>query len=80
MKASRERWLTEFEFVDLVESLRQGRSIREFAEELGVSNTFLGGVLIRQKPPGGKIPEAIGYEAVTLYRPIEIHEEKERSK
>jgi hypothetical protein len=78
---TRRDWLTGFEFIDKLNSMRGNRSLRDFAKELGVSNTFLGDVLALQKSPGDKIPEAVGYEAITLYRPIEIDiEEKERSK
>ncbi len=80
MEISRELWLTEFEFIDLLEERRGDRSVRSFAEELEVSNQFLGQVLGRVKPPGEKIPEAAGYEAVTLYRPINTDHKKARSK
>lgn len=69
-QADRDEWLTEFELVDLLESKRKGRSLREFALMLDVSNTFLGDVLRRMKSPGDKVPHMIGYEEVKLYRPI----------
>lgn len=76
VQQDRDEWLTEFEFVELLEAERGNRPLRDFAGELGVSNTFLGAVLNRQKPIGGKIPDAMGYEAVTLYRRIETDQKK----
>lgn len=75
-----ERWegvLTEAEFVELLEQRRDGRPLRTFAAELGgVNFQSVGAVLKGQKSPGIRIPELLGYEPITVYRPLQQSNKK----
>lgn len=75
MADTQDSWLTETQLVDLLEICRADRPLRAFAHDLGgVPYQMLGEVLARRKAPGTKIPQALGYEAVTLYRRIQPEE------
>lgn len=72
MRESTEDWLSQAELLEMLELASRGRALRDFAAELGgVPYQFLGQVLNGKKHPGDKIPAALGYEAVTVYRPIQ---------
>jgi hypothetical protein len=65
-------WLTIEQLRALAESQRRGRPLREFAAALGdISYQHLGLVLAGAKEPGIRIPQALGFEPITVYRPIE---------
>lgn len=65
-------WLTIEQLRSLAEAQRRGRPLREFAAALGdISHQHLAGVLAGTKEPGIRIPEALGFEPITVYRPIE---------
>jgi hypothetical protein len=75
MSADRNEWLTEFDLVALLQASCSDSSRRTVARRCGVSEQYLSKVLNLQAPPGTAIPETLGFEAVTLYRPID--EERE---
>jgi hypothetical protein len=74
-------FLFESELVELLKDRREGRGLREFAKLVEVASfQHLGQVLQGVKPPGKRIPQVLGYEPVTVYRPILSVEKKKEGK
>lgn len=67
---SGELFITEAELLRLLEERRGDRSIRAFSVEVGIGFQGLARVLKGQDGPGIAIPAYLGFEPVTLYRPI----------
>ena len=64
-------WLTEEELVERLESLRNGRSLRSFVTDFpGVFHQGLYLMLKERRIRGAIVPRFMGYEAVTVFRPI----------
>lgn len=64
--------LTEQEVMDrLRAAVAAAGSQRAYAEQIGVSQTYLSDVLTGNRTPGEKILTALGLEAVMMYRAID---------
>jgi lambda repressor-like predicted transcriptional regulator len=63
--------LEETQLVARLKLLADGSTLRDLATEMGVSYQNLNMVILGKRSPGKLIPRALGYEPVTIYRPIE---------
>lgn len=72
----RNLWLTRDQLVDVLRRMRGEATIRQFADHLRdtsqveITHQQLQACLSGANTPGFRIPQAIGYEAMTVYRPI----------
>jgi hypothetical protein len=70
MTESKDDWLMLDELLELLKDQQGGRGLRPFSKDFGVTFQYLGKVLGRVQSPGPQICEVLGYEAITVYRPI----------
>ena len=59
--------MTEQQVIARLRSRIGGKTQREYAKDIGVSDSFLSDVLKRSRPPSGKILRALGLERVVTY-------------
>ena len=62
--------LTRKQLVDLLKARTETMTLRAAAVLMGVSHQAIDKALKGDGPLGKKIPAALGYEAVTYYKPI----------
>lgn len=73
---NRKAWLTEQELVELLQVRAHGRTVRDLALELECPHQNLHAVLTGKRGPGRDIPEAMGFEPMTVYRPTTLEPAK----
>ncbi len=66
---SSERSLTREELLARVRALQRGRTLRDLAQEIGISSTFLHSILKGEKPVGKLVPRFFGLRPVVRYEP-----------
>jgi hypothetical protein len=70
-KPADKEWLTNEQLVERLESLRNGRSFRTFVLDFpGVHYQGLYLILKNRRMQGVDVPRILGYEPVTVYKPI----------
>jgi hypothetical protein len=71
MVENRDEWLTADELMFELQDRRAGRPIRIWAEDFdGVAYQSLQQMVTGVRPISEKVCATLGYEAVTIYRPI----------
>ena len=59
------RTYSENEVVELLKAEQGDRSLRQFAEQLGISASYLSDIYLGKRSPGPAVLEVIGMEKVT---------------
>lgn len=67
LPTERELMLTHSQVVERLQRQVNGSSLRDCAQRLGVSNSYLHDVLNGRRTPGPKLLTAMGLQAITLY-------------
>lgn len=59
--------MTKEDVIRLLRDLQGPRTQREYAQVLGVSESYLSAILVGRNEPGPSVLRAIGYKRVVLY-------------